>query len=92
MLLPWQPKKLYSPLTFVAETAIMAHVESISKMRKCIPDGDLQSKTLVALKSQNQQMCGKKWRSLSKIGKGLYLSLLLYQQLKLVKMHCIYNS
>ena len=77
MLLQWEPKKLYSPLTFVAEKAIMAHVESISKMWKCIPDGDLQAKTLVVLKSQNQEICGKKWRSLSKIGKGLYLSLLL---------------
>ena len=31
-LLPWQAKKQYRPLTFVVETAIMAHVESISKM------------------------------------------------------------
>ena len=32
MLLPWQPKKQYSPLNLAAETAIMGHVESISKM------------------------------------------------------------
>ena len=31
-LLPWQPKKQYSPLNLAAETAIIAHVESISKM------------------------------------------------------------
>ena len=35
-------------------------------------------------------MCGKKWRS--KVGKDLYLSLLLWQQLKLVRMHCIHDS
>ena len=32
MLLPWQPKKQYSPLNLVAETAIMGHVESILEM------------------------------------------------------------
>ena len=52
-LLTWQPKKQYRPLNLVAETAIMAHVEAISKMWKCIPDGGLQSKTFVALKPQN---------------------------------------
>ena len=30
-LLPWQPKKQYSPLNLVVETAIMGHVKSISK-------------------------------------------------------------
>ena len=31
-LLPWQPKKQYSSLNLAAETAIIAHVESISKI------------------------------------------------------------
>ena len=31
-LLPWKPKKQYSLLNLAAETAIMAHVEPISKM------------------------------------------------------------
>ena len=52
-LLPWQPKKQYSPLNLIAETVIMGHVESISKILKYNPEGDLQSKTLVSLKSRN---------------------------------------
>ena len=31
-LLPWQPKKQYSPFDLAAETAIMVHMESISNI------------------------------------------------------------
>ena len=84
-LLPWQPKKQYTPFNLAVETAFMAHAESISKMWSGILDGDLQSKTFVAIISRNRQIWGKKWRYLLKIAKGLYLSLLLQQQLKLSK-------
>ena len=46
-------KETIQSFNLVAETAIMGHVESISKVWKCNPDGDMQSKTLVLLKSRN---------------------------------------
>ena len=72
----WQPKKQYRPFSLAGETAIMTHTESI-----------LTFDDVIDTCCPGKQVCGKKeafvkyWQT--------YLSLLLSQQLKLVKMNCI---
>ena len=47
---------------------IMAHIESIFNMWWCIVDGDLQFKTLVALKSRNKKYVGRNGVICQKLG------------------------